>query len=865
MPDLPDELLVSQLSWLRRLAFRLVADEDVAEEVVQETMALAVEHPPQEPDKIRGWLRKVARNLFHERLRSGDSRVARERAAARDEATAGMDELTERVHLQRRIADALLSLDEPSRKVILLRFYEDLPPRAIARRLDEPVATVKSRIRRALGKLRSRLDDEYGGDRQAWALVLVPWVRDLAPAAAPTIGGIAMGAKAWVAAGAVAVAGAWVWLANDGAEPATRVALEGPVLPEPEAPRPSGRALPGTPAPPPAEREVVAPAAAGPGTPPVEGAAPAAAETHVARGRVFDAEGRPVAFVDVRLREGGDAASTGPDGSFELRTPLAAGRLEVADERWVEVRTGSWRASGRIEPVLVVAPAVDLAGFVVDEWGRRLEGARIGLAMPQDFESRFDAALDSTIQEFHETVSDEGGAFALERAPAVAGAELRAVLDGYAPHVAAAPLESRSDLWIELRAPLVTGEGLRGRVLRDDGNPATNALVSMGNVTVTADDQGFFRIDLARAERTERLRAVEAGFRPGEMERPGEPGDGDDGWPDYVELRLGPPALTIEGRVVRADGTPLSDGRVWVGDPQPFGVLGSIPLTREALMAGGSIPPEAIDSLAEIAAADGPQDYGSASPIFAPNAILSWVETDGDGRFVLGGLDDRDYTLHALGDGLHWGAVAEGVPAGARNAEIVVPMDVAWERLAGRIVTERGDPVPGVTISTWIAGFHAVAEVEGGTSDVLRFFMGKSATSDDEGRFELFDVPREHVQFHLISDDITPSYTSVDAVTDPEDFVVQVLARVHCEVIAGTGPDAPTRMRVEDALGRPVTILEMRADGYSNYQEFPLTDGRSGVVTLTSDAAVLKLLRDGEVVRTVPLRLRPGEVTTIRP
>src|SRR5262249_55671586 len=47
------------------------------------------------------------------------------------------------------------------REVVLLRYFEDLPPRAIARRLGLPVETVKTRQKRALAQLRARLQPRW--------------------------------------------------------------------------------------------------------------------------------------------------------------------------------------------------------------------------------------------------------------------------------------------------------------------------------------------------------------------------------------------------------------------------------------------------------------------------------------------------------------------------------------------------------------------------------------------------------------------------------------------------------------------------------------------------------------------------------
>jgi RNA polymerase sigma-70 factor (ECF subfamily) len=53
---------------------------------------------------------------------------------------------------------ARLSADE--RAVVVLRFWADLPLDEIADRLDWPLGSVKSRLHRAMGRLREHVDDE---------------------------------------------------------------------------------------------------------------------------------------------------------------------------------------------------------------------------------------------------------------------------------------------------------------------------------------------------------------------------------------------------------------------------------------------------------------------------------------------------------------------------------------------------------------------------------------------------------------------------------------------------------------------------------------------------------------------------------
>src|SRR5688500_611253 len=66
-------------------------------------------------------------------------RHGRERAAARGEAVPAADELLQRDQLRRRVADAVLALDEPYRTTVWLRWFEDLSAADVAQRMQAPL------------------------------------------------------------------------------------------------------------------------------------------------------------------------------------------------------------------------------------------------------------------------------------------------------------------------------------------------------------------------------------------------------------------------------------------------------------------------------------------------------------------------------------------------------------------------------------------------------------------------------------------------------------------------------------------------------------------------------------------------------
>ena len=135
------------------LALRSLGDRGDAEDVTQRTF-------------VSAWTSRASYDSSKARLSTWLVAIARRRIADTHESRAKiralqveMERVTRPEDLVREPPDLSESLLEPDAQAVMrLAFFDDLTHEEIARRLDMPLGTVKSHIRRSLIRMRNRLE-----------------------------------------------------------------------------------------------------------------------------------------------------------------------------------------------------------------------------------------------------------------------------------------------------------------------------------------------------------------------------------------------------------------------------------------------------------------------------------------------------------------------------------------------------------------------------------------------------------------------------------------------------------------------------------------------------------------------------------
>lgn len=543
-------------------------------------------------------------------------------------------------------------------------------------------------------------------------------------------------------------------------------------------------------------------------------------------GRVVDLLGNGIAGLKVTPRNDPSnyLATSDAEGRF-VRSP-GVDEFQVSDERWYTLRDTEPlpRADGT-EVLVIVAPAIRIGGRVEDADGAPVAGAKVMLDMLRFHFATFPEPLDRahSPHEPAETGTTTDGRFEFT-IPVVELTRISASAAERGSASIEAPLESRFDLVLQLKRKVApAAPHVAGVVVHADGTPAVGAQVRYGDAAAECDAEGKFTLTVGTGHAEgQPLVAMHPGFQAAIVA---------DFWSTvllssgdelpFQRLVLGGPTLAIEGRVVDHEGEPQSGWTVQLVDP--------------VLLREGWIPPQCVESL------------GGRGRVLAT--------TDAKGLFRLDGLQDRAYRLQAHATEPLLRIESAPIPAGARNVQIVIPVDAFFAKIEGRVVSPGGVPIAGVLVS---AGLIVFRTKSGYTSE-----HGEDVVTDGEGRFTLVNVPRERSKIDVGGDAILPA--TLDLADHVDGRIVHITAARRCHArVAGV----PTTMRfmgvrVRDPDGKNLSLMQFQSGGWWSSDQLELVEGGTPVFAVSESASTIVFVgEDGtEVPRTIALI--PGEITTV--
>ena len=149
-----ESLMLTYGTQVKRMCCFYLQDMSLAEDAAQETFIKAWRSFARfrGESSERTWLMRIAVNTCRDVRRKAwfrrlDRRVTPEELP-----------LSAPAPEEPALAEAIARLTVREREVILLRYYEQMPPEAIARLLQTPINTVRSRLARAKKKLKQTLE-----------------------------------------------------------------------------------------------------------------------------------------------------------------------------------------------------------------------------------------------------------------------------------------------------------------------------------------------------------------------------------------------------------------------------------------------------------------------------------------------------------------------------------------------------------------------------------------------------------------------------------------------------------------------------------------------------------------------------------
>lgn len=161
-PEAFAELVARYQDRICNLAYRITGDAEESKDLAQETFIKAYTALTsfRKDARFSPWLYRIAINLCLNYRKRRREKISIEEESVVDSTGLTPAEAAEQHETQQQVQQAILSLPESYRVVLVLRHINDLTYQEIAQALGIPVGTVKARLFRARQMLQERLRAE---------------------------------------------------------------------------------------------------------------------------------------------------------------------------------------------------------------------------------------------------------------------------------------------------------------------------------------------------------------------------------------------------------------------------------------------------------------------------------------------------------------------------------------------------------------------------------------------------------------------------------------------------------------------------------------------------------------------------------
>lgn len=674
------EALLAHDEFVRALARGILREDSQVDDVIQETWIATLRADLRSVASLRGWLAAVVRNLARDTRRTTDHRREREQLAARAERVPPIDTILEREEARRAVVLALSKLPPHYRDVLLLRYFEEMSPPAIASRLEIPLETVRTRLKRGLAQLRTSI-----------ALPTRPSLRDALLAVAYPSGSTLVGGAAIMTSSKkvlIAIATLSLLCLSVGYIIASRDAFSTESVPQSATASPTPKAPAASSAPREPSRALELPV--------IEATKVAPLVITV----LWESDRKPAADVSVHVRPWDVSNShlrkrtvrTNHAGQAEV-AGLPEGKTLLYGDRGGHAQVHI-TAGARAEATLVIPSGIDVEGVVVDDAERPVPNALLRVSQFANFDEWTDAGRSDSEGKFRlRSVTPEHHISASAPDPTFRSSPIYAV---------SADRGNPLSLRLQVRRGAAS---LSGRVVVSGGAPVADAIITLG------------------ARRSTRLHSLLGD--PVALSAPHQTVSDSDG--KFEFLGLDPVTTDI---IARADGYAAFQGDVTLSSQVPAILIIDLQrgFTLEGIVRDSSGAPVGSAEVLAIPAWISPSVEPSSGRI-SPGEDGLTTQTDREGRYRLDGVDPGRVLVQASkGQNIQFGCVT-GLAGERREWSPKLGEKLP---MRGRVVDGAGNPLEGFVVSLTPDFGKPRSQI-----------TIESARTDAQGRFEIINCSAE--------------------------------------------------------------------------------------------------------------------------